>query len=77
MAFSLAERLKPTEKQLDFIAEIAEYVGDTFDGETRREASEWIDAHVEEYNQMRRFCNMRDRNENLGMCRFDCCRFDC
>lgn len=55
MAFSLADRIKPTEKQLDFIAEIEEYVGDTFDGETRREASEWIEEHLEEYNQMRRF----------------------
>lgn len=56
MAFSLADRInKPTEKQLDFIAEIEEYVGDKFEGDTRREASEWIDTHLDEYNQMRRF----------------------
>lgn len=36
MAFLLADRIKPTEKQLDFIAEIEEYVRDTFDGEMRR-----------------------------------------
>ena len=73
MASSLADRIKPTEKQLDFIAEIEEYVGDTFDGETRKEASEWIDEYIDEYNQMRRFCNMKYRSENLGMCRFDGC----
>lgn len=71
MAFSLTDLIKPTQKQLDFIAEIEEYVEDAFDGRTRREASKWIEDHVDEYNQMRRFCNMRDRNDNLGMCRFD------
>ena len=60
MAFSLADRIKPTEKQLDFIAEIEEYVGDTFDGKTRREASEWIEEHLDEYNQMRRFREEED-----------------
>jgi hypothetical protein len=55
MVFSLADRIKPTEKQLDFIAEIEKYVGDTFDGKTRQEASEWIDEHLDGYNQMRRF----------------------
>lgn len=67
----MADRIKPTERQLDFIAKIEEYVGDTFDGETRQEASEWIDKHLDEYNLMRRFRNMITRDENLGMCRFD------
>lgn len=56
MVFSLADQInKPTKKQLEFIAEIEEYVEDTFNGETRREASEWIAEHIDEYSQMRQF----------------------
>lgn len=73
MVSSLADRTKLTKKQIDLIAEIEEYVGYTFDGETRKEASKWINEHIDEYNQTRRFCNMRYRSENLGMCRFDGC----
>lgn len=56
-------RGKPTERQLDFIAKIEEYVGDTFDGDTRQEASEWIDEHLDEYNQMQRFMKEESNNE--------------
>lgn len=60
MVFSLEDGIKPTKKQLNFIAEIEEWVGDAFDGETRQEASKWIDEHLEEYNQMRQFCKEKD-----------------
>lgn len=52
---ALADRIKPTEKQLNFIADIEKFVGDTFDGETRQEASKWIEEHLDEFNQMRQF----------------------
>lgn len=40
---------KPTQKQLDFIADIEEAIGEEFEGETREEASEWIDEHIDQY----------------------------
>ncbi len=40
---------KPTRKQLDFIADIEEAIGEEFEGETREEASEWIDEHIDQY----------------------------
>ncbi len=49
MAFSLADRIKPTEKQLDFIAQIEGYLGDVFEGSTRQKASHWIESHIDEY----------------------------
>lgn len=40
---------KPTQKQLDFIADIEEAIGEKFKGETREEASGWIDEHIDQY----------------------------
>lgn len=40
---------KPTEKQLAFIADMEEIVGEQFEGTTKQEASEWISAHIDDY----------------------------
>lgn len=41
--------MEPTPRQLRFISEIEEALGLRFYGETKEEASEWIDDHFEEY----------------------------
>ena len=46
--------MEPTQKQLDFIKIIEGYVVDRFTGSTKKEASEWIDAHYEIYTETRR-----------------------
>lgn len=38
--------MEPTERQLRFIREIEDVLGITFDGATKKEASEWIDKHI-------------------------------
>lgn len=38
---------KPTQKQLDFIRDIEEFVEEKFHGTTKREASEYIDRNIE------------------------------
>lgn len=40
---------KPTEKQFNFIADIEEMTGEKFEGETKEEASEWINGHIDQY----------------------------
>ena len=41
--------MKPTDKQMDLIHAMEELVDDTFQGQTKKEASEWIDRHIERY----------------------------
>ena len=43
----------PTRKQLEFIEEIEGYVDDVFEGGTRREASDWIESHIDEYQMLK------------------------
>lgn len=43
----------PTEKQLDFIERIEEVTGVPFVGTTKKEASEYIDEMIDEYNDAR------------------------
>lgn len=47
-----------TKKQLGFIEEIQCYVNDYFDGDTKEEASRWIDSHIDEFN----FAKKEDRH---------------
>lgn len=44
---SVRDRLPATEKQLKFIADMEEFVGEKFRGKTRSEASAWIEGHME------------------------------
>ena len=41
--------MKPTEKQLRFIADIEEFVGEQFRGTTKKEATEYISRNIERY----------------------------
>lgn len=41
--------LKPTQKQLDFIADMEELGCGEFKGKTRKEASDYISKHIECY----------------------------
>lgn len=41
--------IKPTEKQLQFIADIEEFVGEQFRGTTKKEATEYISRNIERY----------------------------
>ena len=41
--------MKPTQKQLDFITDIEEFVPEKFNGTTRKEASEYITRNIELY----------------------------
>ena len=45
-ARDLKFKKKPTEKQMDLIREIEEYCGVYFNGETRDEASDFIDEWI-------------------------------
>lgn len=45
----MKENAKPTEKQLAFIRNMEEFVGEQFKGTTRKEASEYIDRNIEMY----------------------------
>ena len=47
-ARDLKFKKKPTEKQMDLIREIEEYCGVDFNGETRAEASDFIDEWISE-----------------------------
>lgn len=38
-----------TEKQKQFIEDMNEFCKEKFNGKTRKEASEYIDKHIEEY----------------------------
>ena len=40
---------QPTEKQLQFIEDIQEFVGEQFKGTTKKEASEYIGRNIEKY----------------------------
>lgn len=39
--------MKPTEKQLDFIADIQEFVGEPFTGTTKEDATKYISENIE------------------------------
>ena len=39
--------MKPTEKQLDFIADIQEFVGKPFTGMTKEDAAKYISENIE------------------------------
>lgn len=41
--------MKPTQKQLDFIADMEEFVPEKFKGSTEEEAIEYIDRNIELY----------------------------
>lgn len=41
--------IKPTEKQLQFIADIEEFVDERFKGTTKEEATEYISRNIERY----------------------------
>ena len=41
--------MKPTQKQLDLIADIEEFVPEKFKGTTKEEASEYISRNIEMY----------------------------
>lgn len=41
--------MKPTQKQLDFIANIQEFVGKPFTGTTKEEATLYISENIEMY----------------------------
>lgn len=41
--------MKPTQKQLDFIADIQEFVGKPFTGTTKEEAMLYISENIEMY----------------------------
>lgn len=41
--------MKPTQKQLDFIADIEEFVPEKFTGTTKKEASEYISRNKEQF----------------------------
>lgn len=41
--------IKPTEKQLQFIADIEEFVDEQFKGTTKKEATEYISRNIERY----------------------------
>lgn len=40
---------KPTEKQLEFIEEIQNFISEEFTGTTKQEASDYIDRNIELY----------------------------
>lgn len=40
---------KPTAKQLLFIKQISDEIGDEFTGTTKSEARQWISGHIQEY----------------------------
>lgn len=41
--------IKPTEKQLQFIADIEEFVDEQFKGAAKKEATEYISRNIERY----------------------------
>ena len=43
---------RPTDRQLDFISVIEEFVDEKFVGTTKEDASEYIDRNIEEYRLM-------------------------
>ena len=51
MRFNLTDEEldKPTEKQLELIADIEEFCKEKFDGETIEDASEYIDRNMQEF----------------------------
>lgn len=45
----MKENAKPTEKQLEFIRNMEEFIDEEFEGTTRKEASEFIDRNINKY----------------------------
>lgn len=44
---------QPTKKQLDFIEEIVDVIGEDFEGDTFDEASDWISEHIDEFRELK------------------------
>ena len=47
MNFDGGKLMKPTQKQLDFIADIQEFVGKSFTGTTKEDATKYISENIE------------------------------
>lgn len=54
--------MEATQKQLEFIRIIEGYVCEKFTGRTKKEASEYISKHYEEYTEIR-----KEEDEYLNM----------
>lgn len=41
--------MKPTERQMEFINDMEEWISEKFTGTTKQEATEYISKHIEQY----------------------------